>query len=68
MYNYRLVNSSGEILGVVSLQTEDLPKLLVAGETMILSASWDVGTLEAKAYVEFVVTPEPAREAAFDRE
>lgn len=60
MFNYRLINTSGDVLGVVSLETEDLPKLLVAGEKMLLSASWDVNAaFGTNANVDFVVSPEP---------
>lgn len=63
MYNYRLLNASGDLLGVVSLETEDLPKLLMAGEKFILGGSYvkqaipPLGTKDE--FIEFFVYPEP---------
>lgn len=66
VYNYRLLNAYGKPIGVISLESEDLPKLIMAGEKMFLTGCYikqSTPVLNTKdEFIEFVVMPEPTVE------
>lgn len=40
MYNYRLTDINGRQLGIISLETEELPELVMSGINILLSGSY----------------------------
>lgn len=46
MFNYRLVDMYGKTLGVVSLETEELPKKMVEGHEFCLAIAFNPDTRE----------------------
>jgi len=40
MFNYRLTDINGRVIGMISLETEDLPKNIINGVNYLLSCSY----------------------------
>lgn len=51
MYNYRLQTVDGRTLGVISLETEELPNLMLEGRSFILAPAHSVITKELLSMV-----------------
>lgn len=65
MYNYRLSTANGKTIGVISLENEELPKLIMDGKKMLLCGSY---VKASHKFIEFFISPEPATPETVDVE
>lgn len=57
--SFPVLDANNKIIGALSLQTDDIPRMLMAGQKFSLSGAYLVGVNQFR---EFYILPEPAKE------
>lgn len=60
MYNYQIHGPQGQLLGMMSLESEDIPNLMMEGIEFDLSCAY--AALPATKFKAFLITERPAVE------